>query len=125
MAFRIDTSGFNELFAQLEAAGANLAAASREAVRAGAEPIIEEAKATVGVKTGNLRESIKVKSVTQSGNAATANIVADAPHAHLVEHGHGGPHPAPPHPFLEPAFISRMDEAQERIADVMRGALGQ
>jgi len=27
-----------------------------------------------------------------------------APHAHLVEFGHGGKHPAPPHPFLRPAF---------------------
>lgn len=27
-----------------------------------------------------------------------------APHAHLVEFGHGGPHPAGPHPFLRPAL---------------------
>lgn len=27
-----------------------------------------------------------------------------APHASLVEFGHGGPHPAPPHPFLRPAY---------------------
>lgn len=27
-----------------------------------------------------------------------------APAAHLVELGHGGPHPAPAHPFLRPAF---------------------
>lgn len=27
-----------------------------------------------------------------------------APHAHLVEFGHGGPQPAPPHPYLRPAF---------------------
>ncbi len=26
------------------------------------------------------------------------------PHAHLVEFGHGGPHPAPAHPFLRPAL---------------------
>lgn len=26
-----------------------------------------------------------------------------APHAHLVEFGHGGPHPAPAHPFIRPA----------------------
>jgi len=27
-----------------------------------------------------------------------------AKYAHLVEFGHGGKHPAPPHPFLRPAF---------------------
>jgi hypothetical protein len=29
-----------------------------------------------------------------------------APHAHLVEFGHGGPHPAGPHPYLRPALDS-------------------
>lgn len=29
-----------------------------------------------------------------------------APHAHLVEFGHGGPHPAPAHPFLRPALTA-------------------
>lgn len=29
-----------------------------------------------------------------------------APHAHLDEWGHGGPHPAPAHPFMRPAVAS-------------------
>lgn len=35
-----------------------------------------------------------------------------APHAHLVEMGHGGPHPAPPHPFLRPAFDAMRSAAE-------------
>ncbi len=31
--------------------------------------------------------------------------------AHLVERGHGGPHPAPPHPFARPAW----DEHKSRV----------
>lgn len=36
-----------------------------------------------------------------------------APHAHLVEFGHGGPRPAPPHPFIRPAW----DEVQETVRE--------
>lgn len=39
-----------------------------------------------------------------------------APHAHLVEFGHGGPHPAPAHPYLRPAF-----DAVKRAAVAMVG----
>ena len=28
-----------------------------------------------------------------------------------VEYGHGGPHPAPAHPYIRPAFDTRQDEA--------------
>jgi HK97 gp10 family phage protein len=38
-----------------------------------------------------------------------------APHAHLVEFGHGGPHPAPAHPFMRPAWDSSKREVLEGI----------
>src|SRR5262249_3315811 len=37
--------------------------------------------------------------------------------AHLVEFGHGGPHPAPAHPFLRPAFDGTKKEAQDTVTD--------
>lgn len=39
--------------------------------------------------------------------------------AHLIERGHGGPRPAPPHPFLEPALLS----SRNAVLAVMRGVL--
>lgn len=42
--------------------------------------------------------------------------------AHLVEYGHGGPHPAPPHPFMRPAWDENKAAAQAAIADeITRG----
>lgn len=38
-----------------------------------------------------------------------------APHAHLVEFGHGGPHPAPPHPFVRPAWDGCREEVKRNI----------
>lgn len=58
-------------------------------------------------KTGNLKLSHKSKRFRNKIKGAPATFVAidyrKGPHAHLVEFGHGGPAPAPPHPFFRPA----------------------
>ena len=41
-----------------------------------------------------------------------AQVRAAVPHAHLVEFGHGGPAPAPPHPFIRPALESVTNQSQ-------------
>lgn len=33
--------------------------------------------------------------------------------AHLVENGHGGPHPAPAYPFLRPAFEQNVGRIEQ------------
>lgn len=34
-----------------------------------------------------------------------------------VEFGHGGPRPAPPHPYIRPAYDAKADEAYDKIKD--------
>ena len=63
----------------------------------GAKVIARNAKRTTLFedRTGNLRRNIRA--------VAERNFVvarANAPHAHLVEYGHGGPHPARAHAFM-------------------------
>ncbi len=41
----------------------------------------------------------------------------------VVEYGHGGPGPAPAHPYIRPAYDTRQDEAYEIIRDGLRNAL--
>ena len=55
-----------------------------------------------------LRKSIATRRATRrravAGRVADgAFVVAEAPHAHLVELGHAGPKPAPAHPFMRHA----------------------
>ena len=47
----------------------------------------------------------------------------DAYYATPVEYGHGGPAPAPAHPFIRPAYDTRADEAYEIIRDGLRDAV--
>jgi HK97 gp10 family phage protein len=39
-----------------------------------------------------------------------------APHGHLVEFGHGGPQPAPPHPFVSKSWNEMREEVRNDIA---------
>ena len=81
----------------------------------GAKIIAEAMRGKVPVKTGALKKSIKTKKLKRLGAQPAPSIAAidrkKAPHAHLVEFGHGGPQPAPPHPFFRPA----VDENENRV----------
>jgi HK97 gp10 family phage protein len=75
-------------------------------------------KAPLG-PTGNLKKAAYASSLpaSLSGRAvAFAGIrPRKAPHAHLVEYGHAGPHPAPPHPFVRPAWDEMKDQVKRNI----------
>ena len=137
----IKTEGFDSLYQQLKelAEKADGQAASK-ALRAGAKPIFEDMRqqATIDPKkrTGNLYKSIKIGKVSQTVRKtdykAAKRITigthkremgAYAPHAHLVEYGHGGPAPAPPHPFVRPAFDRKSGEAYAEIKRVLKEEL--
>lgn len=106
------------------------------ALNAGAKPILEEmqhqAQIDPKIRTGNLYKSLKKSRVTRGRTrrgkgtkrvqigAFEGRKAGLAPHAHLVEYGHGGPAPAPPHPFIRPSFDKRKDEAVEIMKGVLR-----
>ena len=98
-----------------------------DALTAGAEPIKEEMVriAPVGA-TGNLQKAIKVGGVRTSKNGRTITVGVHRRDIDLsdkggeyypafVEYGHGGPHPAPPHPYIRPAFDLKKDEAWNTV----------
>ena len=104
---------------------------TRTAFKAAMQPITQDAKARVHSITGGLRSGIETH-VTSSADAPTEIEVgisykrhASARHAHLVEDGHGGPHPAPPHPFWEPAVQAHYQEALQALDDTIDGLIDE
>lgn len=80
-------------------------------------------KAPLG-PTGNLKKAAYASVLPET---TTRNVVAfagvrprKAPHAHLVEFGHGGPHPAPPHPFVRPAWDETRNTVRENIKNGLK-----
>jgi HK97 gp10 family phage protein len=66
-------------------------------------------KKTWGPKARKLRKSIRAKK--SKFDAGGWIVQATAPHAWLVEFGHGGPKPAPAHPYLKPALDKNINAA--------------
>lgn len=105
------------------------------ALEAGAVPIeqqmLHNASTDPQIITGDLHDSIhtgKVKKRSSGGKAITIGVhhkERGAYYSNAVEFGHGGPAPAPAHPFVRPAFDTRADEAYAIMKDILRDELSK
>ena len=135
----LDTQGFDGLASdiagmagRMDADGAG-APAVRRILEAAARLIHQQMKANASkdpkIITGALNRSIRigpVKKRRKSGKSITIGVhrkEEGAYYATPVEYGHGGPAPAPAHPFIRPAYDTRADEAYEIIRDGLRDAI--
>ncbi len=98
------------------------------AIRAGARVVLQELGSNIlggrHIVTGNLFQGISVRSKWYRTAGVFAAYIGSkhrlAPHLHLLEKGHGGPAPAPPHPVLAPAFDSKSNTARAKIEKTFR-----
>ena len=133
----LETQGFGDLENDLTnmAAALEFGSGVDRALQAGAKPIEEQmlhnASTDPKIITGVLNRSIqtgKVRKRRYSGRSITIGVhrkEEGAYYAPPVEYGHGGPAPAPAHPFIRPAYDTRSDEAYEIIRDGLRDAIDQ
>ena len=106
-------------------------ATTNRILEAAAQPVLEQmiqnASTDPKPRSGTLRSALRIKKASRRrGARVTVGVHAaegGAPYANPVEFGHGGPHPAPPHPFVRPAFDARVDEAYEKLKEQLRTAL--
>jgi HK97 gp10 family phage protein len=94
----------------------------RKAVRAGAKPVLDEARRRVAVDTGALKKSLRIVSAKPRGSTVGAQVRSLAPHAHLVEFGTVK---MAAQPFLRPALDARAQEALDRMGAVIADAIEQ
>ncbi len=114
----IDISGTEVILSDLEKllpSDANL----DNALTAGAQIIAEDMRVRAPALSGKMKGAINVgpPKNTSRGRTVTAGIHRrdfqgeEDYYPSFVEYGHGGPHPAPPHPFIRPAYDAKKDEA--------------
>lgn len=107
--------------------------ALQQALQAGAQPILTRMQRNALIdpkpKTYKLANSIKVGKVVRRRNGGWSVPIGvtkgtdGAAYANPVEYGHGGPHPAPPHPFVRPAFDAGKDEAYAEMKAALASAI--
>ena len=125
----VNTEGFAELVGQIEKMAHQLntdeegAPTAKRILQAAAQPIHQQMKANAShdpkIITGKLHGVInigKVKRRRNGGQNITIGVHRkdwDEPEyvPAYVEYGHGGPAPAPAHPYIRPAYDTRQNEA--------------
>jgi len=134
----LEAQGFGELMTDIskmasamdtDGAGAPVA---KRILEEAAKPIHDQMKTNASrdpqIITGALHRSIRIGPVRKfrnSGKRITIGVhrKEKAYYATPVEYGHGGPAPAPAHPFIRPAYDTRQDEAYEIIREGLRDAI--
>lgn len=131
----IELRGFDDLQNDMVnmAAALEQGAGVNRALEAGAVPIEEQmlhnASTDPKIISGDLHDSIHTGSVKQKrggGKRITIGVhhrEKGAYYANPLEFGHGGPAPAPAHPFVRPAFDTRHEDAFNEIKRVLREEL--
>lgn len=133
----VELQGFDELITDLAGMAANLdnGPAVDRALQAGAAPVeqqmLSNASSDPKIITGALHDSIhtsKVKGRNGGGKHVTIGVHVkekSAYYSNPVEFGHGGPGPAPPHPFVRPAFDAKAEEAYGEIRRVLEDEISR
>lgn len=133
----MELQGFGDLQNDLTNMAAEMEFGSgvNRALQAGAKPIEEQmlrnASSNPKIITDALHSSIHTGSVKKrrmGGKGITVGVhrkEKGAFYATPVEYGHGGPAPAPAHPFVRPAFDTRVEEAYDAIKQVLRDELSK
>ena len=105
-------------------------ATTNRILEAAAQPVLEQmiqnASTDPKPRSGNLRSALRIKKGSKRRGAwVTVGVhrADGAAYGVPVEFGHGGPHPAPPHPFVRPAFDAKADETYELIKQQLRDTL--
>jgi len=101
------------------------------AVRYIRDGIKENIKSQFKVRSGNLLKSPYAVAYPEKTDSPVIGFAGvrprRAPHAHLLEYGHGGPHPAGPHEFVRPAIDDRkgraLDMVEAKLKKTIEGAV--
>ena len=98
-----------------------------------AQPILEQmrqnASSNPSPRSGKLRGALNTGNAGKKGTASITIGVhrkdwsGDEYYPAYVEFGHGGPRPAPAHPFVRPAIDARADEALNLLCEKVAQAL--
>lgn len=130
----VELTGFLELTQDLEKLADEFVDAGGDRlgliIKSGAEPILAQAIVNAPVREGGgtLQRSLKIV-MKKKGSRLKARIGvqkgSEAYYATFVEFGHGGPHPAGPHPFLAPAFDAKQEEAYGIIREALKSKIAK
>lgn len=110
---------FGRAAAKLRGLGPAIGGVLPRAVEAGAKIIRAEVETRAPVGDGDLKRSIGDRALESGTDHASHQTHVGIFYARYVEFGHGGPRPAPAHPFFRPAADAKAQEAADKVIAVV------
>ncbi|URZ06487.1 HK97-gp10 family putative phage morphogenesis protein [Clostridium felsineum] len=141
MGVEASATDIGALIDRAEQLGLKVSSLENASLRAGAEILLNEAKENLqkptmhhlgakefeknSVVTKKLLESIEIGNPKKDKfrGGKYIKVFTSYPTAHLVEFGHAGPAPAPPHPFMRTAYQNKKEEVKRTIIEVLRAGI--
>lgn len=122
ITMKLDKGTINDVIRDLDAVG-ELEARAPEALMAGANVLLPAAQAAAPVRSGRMKGTVGIRRRGYGSGVSVEVGAINSPVAHLVEQGHGGPKPAPAHPFLEPAISGVEEQAMNAVVESIANEL--
>ena len=125
----ITMDGMDELLSKLEQLGKKASTIENSALKAGAQPILDDAKSTTAFhdRSGNLREGLKISGVKTKDGIKYVLVGIDKSDNSKIFYGkfiEFGTSKMSARPFLQPALERKEREAMEIIRQKLKEALG-
>lgn len=122
----IELSGVDEILNRLQQIGANISRLENKALQDAAEPVLEDAKANAPIRTGKLKEGLKISGVKNRDGTKYVLVGIDRSDNSNIFYGkfiEFGTSKMSPRPFLEPAYEKNKKEILKRIKSTLKEGL--
>ena len=115
-------AGVSEAVRKLRMKGEHVLTAAKQALKEGADMIVQDAKSRCPVRTGALKNSIKAESLEYG---AAYEISADAKNQRGIAYGQFVEFSPNGHPFLYPAFDAQKDAVKNHVKQAIDNAVAR
>ncbi|WP_411679850.1 HK97-gp10 family putative phage morphogenesis protein [Clostridium thailandense] len=122
----IELTGVDEILNKLQQMGANVGRLENKALKNAAEPVLEDAKANVPVRTGKLKKGLKITNVKKKDGMKYILVGVDRGDNSEVFYGkfiEFGTSKMTARPFLQPAYEKNKNKIQKAIAETLKEGL--
>ncbi|MDR5586034.1 HK97-gp10 family putative phage morphogenesis protein [Clostridium aquiflavi] len=122
----IELMGVDEILNKLQKIGSNVGRLENKALKNAAEPVLEDAKTNVPVRTGKLKKGLKITNVKKKEGIKYILVGVDKGdnseifYGKFIEFGTGK---RAAHPFLQPAYEKNKDDIKRIIAETLKEGL--
>lgn len=122
----IELTGVDEILNRLQQMCENVGRLENKALKNAAEPVLQDAKSNVPIRTGKLKEGLKIGKIKNKDGVKYILVGVDRGGNSEIFYGkfiEFGTSKRAAHPFLQPAYEKNKNSIKEIIAETLKEGL--